>query len=164
VELSQADRNASFVCIFTCTLPQRHVVLAVGLVDAMAEVAGAVAVNELLALCQEKLSPKEYSTVARAVNLLVTHEIVTPELVGTFTYAELVEAGFAMGAARALKKAFPGDIGGGTDLDKMSQDLAMMREDLATYTTGMEPIKTPRTWHWLGMRERDQEDKVKKAQ
>ena len=69
---------------------------------------GANAFQKLLDLCQDKLAPDDLAIIARAKDVLVKKELVTPGAVEPFTAAQLVDFGLAPGLASVLKKAFPG--------------------------------------------------------
>jgi hypothetical protein len=66
-------------------------------------------VDRLLASCKEKLGGDEdaFAAVARAKEVLVAKELVSPDIIASLTLEQLTGAGMRLGAAAALKKAFP---------------------------------------------------------
>jgi hypothetical protein len=69
--------------------------------------AAAVEVKNLLAACQEKLSPGDYAVVEEEQAVLVAKKLVSPAIVASKTCTELEGYGISPGAAAALKIVFP---------------------------------------------------------
>ena len=75
----------------------------------MAAPAAGAAVDRLLASCKKKLGGDDYAfaAVTRAKEVLVAKELVSPDIIASLTVEQLTGAGMSLGAAAALKKAFP---------------------------------------------------------
>jgi len=75
----------------------------------MAALPAETAVERLLAKCKEELRGDEdaLAVIARAKQVLVDKELVSPAIIASSTVEQLKEAGVSLGAALALKAAFP---------------------------------------------------------
>lgn len=73
----------------------------------MAAPAAETAVENLLSMCQDKLDGQELAIVKEERAVLVAKKLVSPDIIALLTVEQLEGAGMSLGAAAALKKAFP---------------------------------------------------------
>jgi len=70
----------------------------------------AAAVESLLFLCQSRLTAQELVCVAEERTVLMDNKLRSPDIIASLTVEQLRGAGMSLGAAAALKKAFPSAI------------------------------------------------------
>jgi len=90
----------------------------------------AAAVESLLFLCQSRLTAQELACVAEERAVLVDNKLRSPDIIASLTVEQLTGAGMSLGAAAALKKAFPsatGATGGSGNVDvRVVRDVKMI--------------------------------------
>ena len=73
----------------------------------MAAPTAETAVESLLFMCQDKLTEQELAFVEDEQAVLVAKKLGSPDIIALLTVEQLERAGMSLGAAAALKKAFP---------------------------------------------------------
>jgi len=71
----------------------------------------AAAVESLLSMCQSRLTAQELVCVAEERTVLMDNKLRSPDIIASLTVEQLRGAGMSLGAAAALKKAFPSAAG-----------------------------------------------------